>query len=286
MKLGVLVSGHLGNIVLQHLYGQQQIEFVLTDFKSDGIIEFCRENGIEIFIGNPRNGKAKDFYTNKPIDVLVSVNYLFLIEADLIAHPSILAFNIHGSLLPKYRGRTPHVWAIINNETQTGITAHLIDSGCDTGDIIEQVAIDIDPKDTGAMILNKYNEQYIPLIDQVLSQIENKSLQTKPQNNTEATYFGKRTPEDGAINWNWQKERIYNWVRAQADPYPGAFSSFGGQKIIIDEISFSNFGYDWEMPNGLILSVWPLLIKTPNGAVKITRFRPIDFQLKVGSVLE
>ncbi|NHM06455.1 methionyl-tRNA formyltransferase [Flavobacterium sp. CYK-4] len=285
MKLGVLVSGNLGKIVLKHLYARHEIDFVCTDSKSDSIIEFCQANQIAVFAGNPRNGKAKDFYHDKAIEVLVSVNYLFLIEEDLIAHPSILAFNIHGSLLPKYRGRTPHVWAIINNETQTGITAHLIDSGCDTGDIIEQVIVNIGPKDTGAMILQKYNEQYIPLIDQVLSDIENNTLKTKKQNNAEATYFGKRSPEDGAIDWNWQKERIYNWVRAQADPYPGAFSQLNGQKITIDAIQFSPLGFDWEMPNGLVLSVNPLAIKTPNGVVEITKYRTFDFEITVGSIL-
>ena len=286
MKLGILISGNLGYIVLQDLCCKYEIIFVFTDSKSKSIIEFCQKNQIALFTGNPRNGKAKDFYSSKPIDVLVSVNYLFLIEEDLIAHPSILAFNLHGSLLPKYRGRTPHVWAIINNENQTGITAHLIDKGCDTGDIIHQVTIDIDQKDTGAMILNKYSQKYIPLIDQVLFDIKNQKLITRKQNDSEATYFGKRSPEDGAINWNWQKERINNWVRAQADPYPGAFSQINGKKIIIDEVQFSSLGFDWEMINGLVLSINPLSIKTPNGVLEISKYRSVDFEITVGSILE
>lgn len=285
MKLGVLVSGNLGNIVLQHLYDKHEIVFVFTDSKSDTIIAFCKDNNIDIFIGNPRKLNSKDFYEHKAIEVLVSVNYLFIIEKDLINHPSILAFNIHGSLLPKYRGRTPHVWAIINNETKTGITAHLIDEGCDTGDIIEQIEIQIDNQDTGADVLNKYNNQYVPLIDTVLHRIENKTLVTQQQNHSEATYFGKRTPDDGAINWNWQKERIYNWVRAQAFPYPGAFTHAGENKIVIDAVAFSNHGYDYDMPNGLILSVSPLLIKTPNGALEISKFRAVEFELTIGTVL-
>ncbi|HNP33346.1 MAG TPA: methionyl-tRNA formyltransferase [Flavobacterium sp.] len=286
MILGVLVSGNLGNIVLSHLYGGHKIAFVLTDSKSDAIIAFCHEKGIPIFIGNPRKLNAKDFYFNKPIEVLVSVNYLFLIEKDLIAHPSLLAFNIHGSLLPKYRGRTPHVWAIINNETKTGITAHLIDEGCDSGDIIEQIEVEISSCDTGADVLNKYNNQYIPLIDKVFSQIQLKTLAPKKQQDNKATYFGKRTPEDGAIDWAWQKERINNWIRAQSFPYPGAFTFYNGNKIIIDAIVFSDAGYDYEMPNGLILSVSPLQVKTSNGVIEVTKFRTIDFYLHVGTVLQ
>ena len=283
MRLGVFVSGNLGNIVLSHLHDKHVVEFVFTDSKSESIIAFCNTNDIDIFIGNPRNLKSKDFYQNKPIEVLVSVNYLFIIEKDLIEHPSILAFNLHGSLLPKYRGRTPHVWAIINNETKTGITAHLIDEGCDTGEIIEQVEIEIAHHDTGADILNKYNNQYIPLIDRVLFRIENRILATQIQNHSHATYFGKRTPEDGSIDWTWQKERIYNWVRAQAFPYPGSFTFCGSNKIIIDEIEFSNVGYNYDMPNGLILSVTPLLVKTANGVIQIKKFRDIDFELTLGA---
>ena len=71
-------------------------------------------------------------------------SYLFLIEKDIILHPRFLTFNIHGSLLPKYRGRAPHIWAIINNEKETGITAHVIDEKCDSGDIISQIKIKIE----------------------------------------------------------------------------------------------------------------------------------------------
>jgi len=286
MRLGVFVSGNLGYNVLNHLHDKYMVKFVFTDSKSKSIIDFCNTNNIDLFVGNPRNEESNKFYQSKPIEVLISVNYLFLIEKKLISHPSILAFNLHGSLLPKYRGRTPHVWAIINNETKTGITAHVIDEGCDSGDIIEQFEIEINRKDTGNDILNKYNKQYIPIIDSVLFKIENKTITTQIQNHSHATYFGKRTPEDGEINWVWQKERIYNWVRAQAFPYPGSFTHYNNYKIIIDEIEFSNFGYDNNMPNGLILSVSPLLVKTTNGVIKINKIRVVDLELRAGGIFQ
>lgn len=286
MNLGVLVSGNLGYIVLQYLNEYHKIEFVLTDSGSKAIIEFCDQNKLECFAGNPRNGKGFSFCSQKKIDVLLSVNYLFLIEKDLIQLPKILAFNIHGSLLPKYRGRTPHVWAIINNETKTGITAHVIDEGCDTGDIIAQIEIEISAVDTGATVLNKFNENYIRLINTVLERISSNNLVLTKQNNELATFFGKRTPEDGKINWNWQKERINNWVRAQADPYPGAFSFFEGNKIIIDQINYSEVGFNDQMENGLLLSIHPILVKTANGVVELTKTRAFNFELKKGKILE
>jgi len=165
------------------------------------------------------------------------------------------------------------VWAIINNETQTGITAHLIDDGCDTGNIVLQHKIDIHPDDTGASVLEKYNIVYPEMVEQVLYEIEKEKLIASPQNNEAATYFGKRTPDDGQIDWNWQKERIKNWVRAQAHPYPGAFTFYKGQKVTIDKIEFADAGFHADMQNGLILSVEPLIVKTPNGAIVVKAYR-------------
>lgn len=284
MRIGLLVSGHLGLTVLEHIKAAKDLVFVMSDANSDQIISFCQNHGISIFIGNPRNGKSRRFLEEKEIDVLISVNYLFLIDNDLILLPKVVAFNIHGSLLPKYRGRTPHVWAIINNEKEVGITAHLIDNGCDTGDIIKQIVIPVEDGDTGAEILKKFNALYIPLLDTILEVISNGELKTVPQEHEKATYFGKRTPEDGKIDWNWQKERIRNWVNAQADPYPGAFTFYQDKKIIIDRVSFSDRGFSYDMANGMITCVDPLLVKTPNGLLQIEKTRAQDIVFELNGI--
>src|SRR5690606_27818132 len=222
----------------------------------------------------------------KIVDVIISVNYLFIVDNIILKLCSQFAFNVHGSLLPKYRGRTPHVWSIINNEKVSGITAHIIDEGCDTGHIIEQIKIKISAKDTGATLLEKYNELYLPLIRSVLERIKGGEIILKKQNNSIATYFGKRTPDDEKIDWNWQKERIYNWVRAQADPYPGAFTFVKGRKFIIDEVRISNFGFDYSTENGKIVSLEPLIVKVPNGCLEIKKFRGELNNLEINGVFE
>jgi len=274
MKLGVLCSGNLGFSVLKSLAENYEVEFVLTDSKSIDIISYCDNHQIDSFKGNPRNGATAAFLKQKTANVLISVNYLFVIEEDIIGFAKDLIFNIHGSLLPKYRGRTPHVWAIINNEVETGITAHLIDEGCDTGAILEQVRIPISDSDTGADVLSKFEIEYYALIEKLLNNFKNNTLTLKKQDDEKATYFGKRTPEDGEINWNWQKERIYNWVRAQSKPYPGAFTLIGEQKVTIDKIAFSDKGYNFDMPNGLIIAHSPaILVKTANGVIELEQIR-------------
>lgn len=281
MKLGVLASGNLGLQVLSQLKQLYLLSFVMTDTLSEGIIKFCEVNSIALFKGNPRNGKSSCFIQEQEIDVLISVNYLFLIEKELIDLPRILAFNVHGSLLPKYRGRTPHVWAIINNEEETGVTAHLIDEGCDTGDIIKQVSVSINQEDTGAAILKKFEALYPSLIFEVLNDIEKGTLSLTEQDHTKATFFYKRTPSDGLINWEWQKEQIHNWVRAQAYPYPGAFTYLEGRKIILDHVTFSNQGFDSKQRNGEVIAVvegMPI-VKVNNGALLLDGIRSYDSEI-------
>ncbi len=273
MKVGILASGGLGFSILSKIFQKHELSFVMTDRSSDSIHSFCDTHIIPIFVGNPREGKSDDFLSRVSCDVLISINYIFLIEKNLIQIPKILAFNIHGSLLPKYRGRTPHVWSIINNEKLTGITAHLIDEGCDTGDIIKQIQIIIEDDDTGASILKKYESHYYTIVDNVLDKISKNQLVTIEQDNSKATYFGKRTPDDGLIDWNWHRERIYNWIRAQSFPYPGAFTFYLNDKVIIDWIEFDDNGFDFNIPNGAIVSINPIRVKTPNGLVKITKMR-------------
>lgn len=285
MKLGILTSGSLGRDTLEKIIPYYDVSFVLTDTNSISIIDFCKNNNIPFFKGNPRNGKAFQFIKNIQVDVLISINFLFLIESDIINHPKILSFNIHGSLLPKYRGRTPHVWSIINNEKNSGISAHIIDEGCDTGAILSQVIIQIGQNDTGNDLLNKYKSKYFSLIKDVLDKIESNKLAPLIQDDSLATYYGIRKPEDGRINWNWHKERIRNWVRAQANPYPGAFSFVNGNKLTIDEVEEVSNGFTNLTENGIVLEIEPnIIVKTSNGALKLTKFRE-DIKILKGDQL-
>jgi len=274
LTIGVLCSGELGFNTMKYLAQYFHPQFIFTDKNSIAIIEYARIRSIPVFIGNPRKIESTVFLKQFKTDLIFSVNYLFLVDENILKYPRLYAINLHGSLLPKYRGRTQHVWAIINGEKETGITAHIMEKGCDTGDIVLQKRIPILSEDTGADILISYKKMYPEIILEIITNIEKDKLTRIAQDNEMATYFNKRTPEDGHINWNWQKERIYNWVRAQADPYPGAFSYINNQKITIDKIQYSDFGFNYEMPNGLILHTNPnILVKTPNGVIELLSIR-------------
>lgn len=281
LTIGVLCSGGLGLDTLSKIKKDYTIQFVLTDSNSTEIIDFAIKNEIPFYAGNPRKGKGYSFIKNYKTDVVVSINYLFLIEEDIINHSSRLTFNIHGSLLPKYRGRTPHVWAIINGENKTGITAHVIDAGCDTGKLIHQIEIPIAFEDTGATMLVKYAKQYYPLVKKVLNDLLSKQLNLRSQNEEEASYYGKRTPVDGEINWSWTKEVIRNWIRAQAYPYPGAFSFLNNQKIVIDRVSVDEGFSSFE--DGTIIAIKPKVsIKVKNGIVILEEIRTKNNIFEIG----
>ncbi|MTI88139.1 MAG: methionyl-tRNA formyltransferase [Balneolaceae bacterium] len=286
MRIGILASGGLGYKVLSDLIKQiGKTVFIASDSNSEQIIKFANQNDVLIFTGNPRGGKLVDFIKKHQIevDLILSINYLFLLDEELIDYLPV-AINVHGSLLPKYRGRTPHVWAIINGETQTGVTGHIIDAFCDTGDIVKQSVVPIEKDDTGANILKKYEKIYPELLLSVIEEIQSEQLKRVKQDDSKATYFGKRTPYDGLIDWNWHKERIRNWVRAQADPYPGAFSLLNGEKVIIDEVNYSDVGFRDTIENGTILEAKDKpIVKCPNGTMELTQVRNQDILKKFKS---
>jgi methionyl-tRNA formyltransferase len=284
MRIGYLASGNLGYKVLSNL--QKQVEdplFIATDVNSEKIKEYAASKNILIFIGNPRRGNLVKFLKKNQIEanLILSINYLFLLDQELISSLP-LAINLHGSLLPKYRGRTPHVWSIINGEIQTGVTAHIIDSDCDTGDIIKQVVVPIEENDTGASILEKFEVIYPQILFSVIEEVQINRLIGVKQDGNKATYFGKRTPVDGLIDWDWQKERIRNWVRAQAYPYPGAYSMLDGEKVIIDKVNYSDLGFNDNIKNGIVLeNNENPIIKCPNGAIELTQIRNKDVLKKI-----
>ena len=278
----LLCSGNLGDIALKYIHPKKQLSFVFTDRGSTSIIQYCSKNNIPFFAGNPRKEKAKAVIKNLGCNVLLSVNYLFIVETDLLSVACDYAINFHGSLLPKYRGRTPHVWAIINGEKETGVTAHLMSEGVDDGKIVKQVPVLVEDNDTGFSILQKFISLYPSLIEEVLNDIAQHKITLIEQDHIKATYFGKRTPADGEINWNWHRERIRNWIRAQSAPYPGAFTYYEEEKLIIHEMTYSDMGFNYQDRNGLILQSDPeLIIKTPNGAIKL-----INIENKISLIFE
>ena len=162
-------------------------------------------------------------------DFLFSFYYRLMLKAPLLALPPRGALNMHGSLLPKYRGRAPVNWAIIRGEAETGVTLHYMTEKPDNGDIVAQTAVPILPDDTAREVFDKVTAAAEPTLRDVLPALIAGTAPRRPQNLQQSTYFGGRKPEDGVIDWSRSATEIHNLVRAVAPPYPGARTTLNGR---------------------------------------------------------
>jgi methionyl-tRNA formyltransferase len=162
-------------------------------------------------------------------DFLFSFYYRLMLKAPLLALPPRGALNMHGSLLPKYRGRAPVNWAIIHGETQTGATLHYMTEKPDNGDIVAQSAVPILPDDTAREVFDKVTLAAELTLYEALPALIAGTAARRPQDLRRGSYFGGRKPEDGVIDWSKSATEIHNLVRGVAPPYPGARTTLRGR---------------------------------------------------------
>ncbi|MDE9534168.1 bifunctional UDP-4-amino-4-deoxy-L-arabinose formyltransferase/UDP-glucuronic acid oxidase ArnA [Xenorhabdus bovienii] len=201
-------------------------------------------------------------------DVIFSFYYRNMLSQDLLSLAEKGAFNLHGSLLPKYRGRAPVNWAVLNGETETGVTLHKMVIKPDAGDIVAQQAVLIGETDISLDVHGKIREAAVELLDSILPQIKSSHYLSIPQDENQATYFGRRTAEDGEIDWHKSAKEINNLVRAVTEPYPGAFTFLGERKITVWRSRPLTQVHD-KLP-GTVLSTAPFVIACGEGALEIT----------------
>jgi methionyl-tRNA formyltransferase len=162
-------------------------------------------------------------------DFLFSFYYRLMLKAPLLALAPRGALNMHGSLLPKYRGRAPVNWAIIHGETETGATLHYMTEKPDAGDIVAQSAVAILPDETAKQVFDKVTLAAQRTLESVLPALIACTAPRVPQDLRRGAYFGGRKPEDGVVDWSRDAVSIHNLVRAVAPPYPGARTTLCGR---------------------------------------------------------
>jgi methionyl-tRNA formyltransferase len=170
-------------------------------------------------------------------DYIFSFYYRHMIPAQILACAKIAALNMHGSLLPKFRGRAPVNWAILHGETETGATLHVMEAKPDAGDIVGQFAVSIGPEETATDVFGKVSGAAVEVINRVLPELIQGKVPRKPNELQKGSYFGGRKPADGQIHWNQSASQVHNLVRAVAPPYPGAFTEHDGKTMIVAKTS-------------------------------------------------
>ena len=166
-------------------------------------------------------------------DFLFSCYYRHMLKQPLLDLPRLGALNMHGSLLPKYRGRVPVNWVLVNGETETGITLHYMEAKADRGDIVAQKRVPITEEDTAHTLFARLTVAAEEIMRESYPLLRAGQAPRLAQDHTKASYFGGRGPEDGRIDWGKSSREVYNLVRAVTHPYPGAFTSLGGRTLFI-----------------------------------------------------
>ena len=198
-------------------------------------------------------------------DFLLSFYYRNMIKPPLLQIPISGALNLHGSLLPKYRGRVPVNWAVINGETETGATLHYMVEKPDAGNIVDQQKVDIAFTDTAHAVFAKVADAAVTVIHRSWPKLLAGTAANLPMNIAAGSYYGGRKPADGRIDWSKSAVQIYNLIRGVTHPYPGAFTTLGERKVVI----WQAWPVDGSGEPGRIVSTAPLLVGTGHGLLEI-----------------
>jgi len=198
-------------------------------------------------------------------DFLLSFYYRDMIKPEVLELASKGSLNLHGSYLPRYRGRVPVNWAVINGESETGATLHYMVAKPDAGDIVDQELVEITFTDTALDVFNKVTDAAVRVIRRAWPQLVTGTAQRIPMDLKAGSYFGGRKPEDGRIDWHKSAVQIYNLIRGVTHPYPGAFTTLDRNKIII----WKAWPVEGSGEPGQVVSVNPLLIGTGEGLLEI-----------------
>ncbi len=279
MKAVVLAYNHIGYAGIRSLLDHQFEIAAIFTHKDDpneniwfpSVAELAAENNIPVFAPEDINHplwveKIKELQP----DIIFSFYYRNMIGSEILDIPARGCLNLHGSLLPRYRGRCPVNWVLVNGEQETGVTLHYMTPRPDDGDIAGQETVKIDDNDTALTLHKKLGVAAEQLLKRLLPLIQRNKVERTPQNAANASYFGGRGAKDGEIQWNQSAAAIRNLVRAVTRPYPGAFSFLGNHKCIFWQVATTEpSNPPVSSTPGTVISTAPLTIACGTGAVTV-----------------
>lgn len=300
MKTIVLAYHDIGCVGLEALLRNGfEVQAVFTHKDSPGeaiwfhsVAELAAARGIPVYAPEDINHPiwVQKIRELKP-DILFSFYYRQMVKKVILDIPPKGCLNLHGSLLPKYRGRCPVNWALIRGEKETGVTLHYMTAHPDDGDIVAQAKVAIEKDDTARKLFDKMTTASTHLLDEVLPSIRAGKAPRKPQDHSKSSYFGGRRPEDGEIDWTKSADEIANLVRALTHPYPGAFTWSGDRKVMVwSAVASAGRGLPQrgkktksdETP-GTVLATDPLTVACGQGAVQVNQAQPEKDVVMAGS---
>jgi len=236
----LLDSEHDVVLVVTHPPGQGVYEQIW----SDSVADLAASAGVPVVLRDrPDDAELQQTLKEADPDLIVASNWRTLIPEAVFGLPRYGTLNVHDSLLPRYAGFAPLNWAIINGETEVGVTAHMMNAELDAGDIVLQRSVPVGPTDTTVDLFHATLALFGPITVDAVDLIATGRTDWTPQDRSQATFFHKRSDRDNLIDWNWPAQDIANLVRAQPDPYPNAFTYHRGRRLSVLAASVSTVPY-------------------------------------------
>ncbi|HEY5855390.1 MAG TPA: methionyl-tRNA formyltransferase [Aldersonia sp.] len=249
----------------------------------DSVEDLARANAIPVHLAKRPDATLIEQVKLAEPDIIVANNWRTWLPRELFDLPPHGTLNLHDSLLPKFTGFSPVIWALISGESEVGLTAHRMDDGLDTGDIVVQRTVPIGPRDTATQLVQATIDIIPDVLLDALEQIENGTAVWRPQNLADRTFFHKRADHDSNIDWTWPAEDLDRLVRALSDPYPNAYTYYRGQRIRIVQASVSACRYGGtagrvfiEEGDGMVIVTGPNAHLGRNRGLVIERVRTDD----------
>lgn len=236
----------------------------------DSLAQLASAHGIPVhLVDEMKSAEARERVAAYHPDFLFSFYFRSMIAPEILALAGDGALNLHGSLLPRYRGRAPVNWVLVNGERETGVSLHYMVAKPDAGDLVDQEAVPIFPQDTAYSLYRRLEGAARTLLDRTLPALAAGTAPRRTLDLPSGSYFGGRRPSDGAIDWHWPASRIYDLVRAVTHPYPGAFSEYDGERFWIwwaEPATVETIGAPGE-----VLAVDPhgIVVATGDGALRL-----------------
>jgi methionyl-tRNA formyltransferase len=193
--------------------------------------EFCAKNQLPLVV-LARPSEIPEVVARYSPSLCLVVGWYWIIDSKLLGSVPGGFLGIHASLLPKYRGNAPLVWAVLRGERRSGVSLFYLDDGIDTGDIVDQESFGIEDHETIADVMAKAEVSAVSLVRRHARALLNGTAPRTKQDSSEATYCSLRRPEDGLIDWRLPARQLLNFIRAQSAPYPGAFTTLADGKVL------------------------------------------------------